>query len=134
MAEVSHVAANGTKQLGQSDDGGVDGVIYRDVLEFDRLYLQSNRLSADTWVSAQQVREFIGSLDKHHTNKGVFVTTADFSAPARQEAIKASKNIALIHGEKLTQLMISHHVGCEIRETLHISRVDEDFFNDWNEN
>ncbi len=134
VAKVFNVSANGTKHLGQSYDGGVDGVIYQDVLELDRLYIQAKRLSADTWVSAQQVREFIGSLDKHHTNKGVFVTTADFSAPARQEAIKASKNIALIHGEKLTQLMISHHVGCEIRETLHISRIDEDFFNDWNEN
>ncbi|MBL0337606.1 MAG: restriction endonuclease [Rhodospirillaceae bacterium] len=91
MAKVFNVSANGTKHLGQSYDGG-GRVIYQDVLELDRLYIQAKRLSADTWVSAQQVREFIGSLDKHHTNKGVFVTTADFSAPARgKKQLKLAK-------------------------------------------
>lgn len=133
IAKVFNVLPNRTKHLGKSYDGGVDGVIYQDNLELERIYIQAKRLSPETWVSAKQVREFIGSLDKHRTNKGVFVTTANFSATARQETINSSKNISLIDGRRLTELMMDYHIGCEIEETLFLQRINYDYFDAWDE-
>jgi restriction system protein len=38
--------------------------------------------------------------------------------------------IVLIDGEQLTTLMIRYNVGAQIEETLHVKRIDEDFFLD----
>jgi restriction system protein len=34
----------------------------------------------------------------------------------------------LVDGTQLTKLMIRHEVGCRVEETLHIKRIDEEFF------
>jgi restriction system protein len=34
----------------------------------------------------------------------------------------------LIDGEQLAKLMIRYNVGCRIEETLHIKKIDEEFF------
>jgi restriction system protein len=34
----------------------------------------------------------------------------------------------LIDGEQLAKLMIGYNVGCRIEETLHIKKIDEEFF------
>jgi restriction system protein len=34
----------------------------------------------------------------------------------------------LIDGEELARLMIRHDVGVRIAETVHVKRIDEDFF------
>ncbi len=39
-----------------------------------------------------------------------------------------SKRIVLINGKRLGDLMIQHNVGCRIEETLHIKKIDEDYF------
>jgi restriction system protein len=36
----------------------------------------------------------------------------------------------LIDGDELARLMIHHDVGVRIAETLHVKRIDEDFFLD----
>ena len=37
-------------------------------------------------------------------------------------------DIVLIDGEQLAKLMIRHNVGCRVQDTLHIKKIDEDFF------
>jgi len=39
-----------------------------------------------------------------------------------------SKRIVLIDGDHLADLMIRHGIGCRTEETLHIKKIDEDFF------
>jgi restriction system protein len=56
------------------------------------------------------------------------VTTSVFSPSARETAEFLSKRIVLIDGEQLAKLMIRHNVGCRVEDTLHIKRIDEDFF------
>ena len=56
------------------------------------------------------------------------MTTSTFSPSARETADFLSKRIVLIDGEQLTKLMIRHNVGCRIEDTLHIKKVDEEFF------
>ena len=60
--------------------------------------------------------------------KGVFVTTSSFTSEAKNTVKKASKNIVLIDGAQLSQLMIKYGVGCKTKETVLIQKIDEDFF------
>ena len=122
--------ADAGRALGGSGDDGVDGVIDQDALGLDRVYVQAKRYSAGNCVGSGAIRDFFGSLDRHKAAKGLFVTTSTFSPSARETAAFLSKRIVLIDGDQLTKLMIRHNVGCRVEETLHIKKVDEDFF-DW---
>jgi restriction system protein len=103
------------KALGKSGDGGVDGVIDQDALGLDRIYAQAKRC-ADSKVSAGEIRDFFGSLDRFIANKGLFVTTATFSPAAKDTAEMLSKRIVLIDGPLLTRLMIRFNTGCRIEK------------------
>ena len=63
------------------------------------------------------------------TTKGVFVTTSEFDNSAVKKAHDAHHRIILIDGVKLAELMITHNVGVQIRDTYEVKEIDEDFFN-----
>jgi restriction system protein len=119
---------NAGRTLGRSGDDGVDGVIDQDSLGLDRVYIQAKRYAAGNNVGAGAIRDFFGSLDRHKATKGLFVTTSAFSASAKETAELLSKRIVLVDGDDLARLMVRHNVGCRIEETLHIKKVDEEFF------
>ena len=121
-------AADAGRALGRSGDDGVDGVIDQDALGLDRVYVQAKRYASGNNIGSGAIRDFFGSLDRHKATKGLFVTTSTFSPSARETAEFLSKRIVLIDGDQLTRLMIRHNVGCRIEDTLHIKRIDEDFF------
>lgn len=120
-------AADAGRALGKSGDGGVDGVIDQDALGLDRIYVQAKRY-ADNKVSAGDIRDFFGSLDRFKASKGLFVTTSSFSPAAKETADLLSKRIVLIDGNQLTRLMIRYDIGCRVEETIQIKKVDEEFF------
>jgi restriction system protein len=121
-------AADAGRALGRSGDDGVDGVIDQDALGLDRVYIQAKRYAIGNNIGPGAIRDFFGSLDRHKAAKGLFVTTSVFSPSARETAQFLSKRIVLIDGDQLAKLMIRHNVGCRIEDTLHIKKVDEDFF------
>jgi restriction system protein len=121
-------AVDAGRAIGRSGDDGVDGVIDQDALGLDRVYIQAKRYADGNNIGAGAIRDFFGSLDRHKATKGLFVTTSTFSASARDTAEFLSKRIVLIDSEQLTKLMIRHNVGCRIEDTLHIKKIDEDFF------
>jgi restriction system protein len=121
-------AADAGRALGRSGDEGVDGVIDQDALGLDRVYIQAKRYAIGNNIGSGAIRDFFGSLDRHKATKGLFVTTSIFSPSARETAEFLSKRIVLIDGEQLTKLMIRHNVGCRVEDTLHIKKIDEDFF------
>jgi restriction system protein len=116
------------RTLGRSGDDGVDGVIDQDALGLDRVYIQAKRYAAGNNIGPGAIRDFFGSLDRHKASKGLFVTTSTFSASAKETAEHLSKRIVLVDGDQLARLMIRHNVGCRIEDTLHIKKVDEEFF------
>lgn len=120
-------AAEAGRALGKSGDGGVDGVIDQDALGLDRIYVQAKRY-ADNKVSAGDIRDFFGSLDRFKASKGLFVTTSGFSPAAKETAELLSKRIVLIDGHLLTRLMIRYDIGCRVEETIQIKKIDEEFF------
>jgi restriction system protein len=118
------------RAVGRSGDGGIDGVIDQDPLGLDRVYLQAKRYQLDAPVSEPEIRGFSGSLGAAKASKGVFVTTSSFTKPAREFAERHPFKMVLIDGAQLTALMIRHNVGVRTVETLHVKKVDEDFFGD----
>jgi len=63
--------------IGQSGDGGIDGIIKEDRLGLDIVYLQAKRWEAA--VGSPEVRNFTGSLEGHGAQKGVLITTSKFA-------------------------------------------------------
>lgn len=115
-------------KLGQSHDGGVDGVINQDLLGVDQIYIQAKRYKQDNKVGEPDIRNFAGALDKHKAIKGIFFTTSDFSAPAQQVIKELSLKIILINGTELAKLMLQYNIGCRDEQVLHLKKIDEEFF------
>ena len=62
--------------------------------------------------------------------KGVFITTADYSKGAIDFAKNLDSKIVLIDGEELAELMIDNNIGVSLEATYEIKKIDSDFFSD----
>jgi restriction system protein len=111
-------------------DGGIDGIIHEDALGLDAVYIQAKRYDAKNTVGRPDVQRFIGSLTGEGANKGVFVTTSNFSSEAVSYLQRVQHRVVLINGQRLARLMIQHGVGVRTRQTYLIQSVDEDYFAD----
>lgn len=114
--------------LGRAGDGGVDGVIKEDELGLDVVYVQAKRFAEEQSVPLSEVRDFVGGLDAHRANKGVFVTTSYFPATAYEFVARVSKRVALIDGPELAKLMIRHRVGVRVKASYEVKRIDDGYF------
>lgn len=74
------------RALGQSGDGGVDGVIDQDPLGVDQIYLQAKRYGPANSVGPGEIRDFYGALSIKKATKGIFFTTSHFTGSAEQTA------------------------------------------------
>lgn len=119
------------ERIGKSGDGGIDGIINEDALGLDAVYVQAKRYATDSKVGRPALQAFVGSLTGEGANKGVFVTTSDFSKEARDYLNKVQHRIVLINGDRLARLMIQHEVGVRARKTYVLRSVDEDYFTDF---
>lgn len=119
------------ERIGKSGDGGIDGIINEDALGLDAVYIQAKRYAPDSKVGRPALQAFVGSLTGEGANKGVFVTTSDFSKEAKDYLNKVQHRIVLINGDRLARLMIQHEVGVRARKTYVLRSVDEDYFTDF---
>lgn len=114
------------KSIGQTGDGGIDGIIKEDKLGLDVIYIQAKRW--ENTVGRPEIQRFAGALQGHRANKGIFITTGSFSKEAKDYANSINTKIILIDGEILTRLMIEHNVGVSTTETYEVKKVDSDYF------
>ena len=111
--------------VGRSGDGGIDGIINQDRLGLDVVYVQAKRWKNN--VGAPEIAGFAGALAGKGANKGIFITTSDFTKAAKDYDAAGFK-IILIDGKRFAQLMIDHNVGVSTVKTYEIKRVDSDYF------
>ena len=111
--------------VGRSGDGGIDGIINQDRLGLDVVYVQAKRWKNN--VGVPEIAGFAGALAGKGANKGIFITTSDFTKAAKDYDAAGFK-IILIDGKRLAQLMIDHNVGVSTVKTYEIKRVDSDYF------
>lgn len=116
--------------LGRSGDNGIDGLINQDPLGVDQVYIQAKRYSEGNNVGSSDVRDFFGALNIKRAQKGIFVTTSDFTSSALQTTKDLGSRIVLINGSQLAKLMVRYSIGCRSVNVLHLKKVDESFFED----
>jgi restriction system protein len=114
--------------LGKSGDNGVDGVIDQDPLGVDQIYIQAKRYAHGNTVGSGDIRDFFGALSLKRANKGIFITTSEFTASARDTAQGLGTRIVLINGKELAKLMLKYNIGSRDEQVLYLKKIDEEYF------
>jgi restriction system protein len=84
-------------------------------------------LPAGNKVGREEVAAFAGSVVGA---KGVFVTTSAFTKQAIDFVRDKHKNIVLIDGQRLGELMLRCGLGVNEKRTYRVYVLDEDLFSD----
>lgn len=116
------------KVTGKSGDGGIDGTGILQVnpfVSFDVLF-QCKRYKGS--VSSPQIRDFRGAM-LGRADKGIIITTGNFTADAKTEARRVPPPIELVDGEKLVQMFENLELGLKPKKDFDL---DYNFFNDFN--
>jgi restriction system protein len=114
--------------IGRVGDGGIDGIIKEDKLGLDVIYIQAKRWAGT--VGRPEIQAFVGSLEGHRANKGVFITTSHFSPDAKDYVSRIGKKIVLIDGEQLSEMMMDHDVGVTTEDSYVVKKIDSDYFSE----
>jgi len=115
------------KVTGKSGDGGIDGTGILQVnpfVSFDILF-QCKRYKGS--VSSPQIRDFRGAM-LGRADKGIIITTGNFTADAKNEARRVPPPIELVDGEKLVQMFENLELGLKPKKDFDL---DYNFFNDF---
>ncbi|GEM_PF-2956095 len=115
--------------LGGTDDGGIDGIVrIVDELGFEKeiIYIQSKcRKALNKMTSATEIRQFYGAIQYKKAKKAIVMTNARFHHLAIQE-VEGAKDIVLIDGNRLAELMIEYRFG--VKEKNGQPVIDQKFF------
>ena len=114
------------ERVGQSGDGGIDGIIKEDRLGLDTIYIQAKRWQGS--VGAPEIQKFVGALQGQRAHKGVFITTSSFTPKAIEYVSNLPTKVVLIDGQQLATLMMDFDVGVSVAATYAVKRIDSDYF------
>ncbi|RZU99719.1 restriction endonuclease [Spiribacter vilamensis] len=120
--------ADAAHSVGRSGDEGIDGTIAEDPLGLDVVYVQAKRWAAT--IGRPEIQKFAGALQGQLARKGVFLTTADFTAEARKFTQAIDASIVLIDGQRLAKLMVDQGVGVSAAGEYRMHRIDTDYFSE----
>jgi restriction system protein len=115
------------RAVGQSGDGGIDGIIKEDRLGLDTIYLQAKRYTEQA-IGRPAIQGFVGALQGVRARKGIFITTSRFAAPAIEYAKSIDTKVVLIDGQQLAEYMIDFDLGVTRVSTFQVKRIDADYF------
>lgn len=114
------------ERIGQSGDGGIDGIIKEDRLGLDTIYIQAKRWQGS--VGRPEIQKFVGALQGQRAKKGVFITTSSYTAEAIDYASRIDTKVVLIDGQVLANLMMDFDVGVSVSASYIVKRIDSDYF------
>ena len=114
------------ERIGQTGDGGIDGIIKEDRLGLDAIFIQAKRWQGS--VGRPEIQKFVGALQGQRAKKGVFITTSTYTAEAVDYASRIDTKVVLIDGKALSALMIDFDVGVSVSASYVVNRVDSDYF------
>lgn len=114
------------ERIGQTGDGGIDGIIKEDRLGLDTIFIQAKRWQGS--VGRPEIQKFVGALQGQRARKGVFITTSSFTADAAKYPSLIDTKVVLIDGKQLASLMIDFDVGIAAAASYVVKRIDSDYF------
>ena len=113
-----------------SRDGGIDvnGELVIDGVIRVKMVVQVKRYKIGNNVQAPVVQQLRGNLNTVLLERGLLVTTSDFTKGAYQDAAAYGKpNIDLMNGEKLVDLLLKYEIGVKSQK---VYTIDESMFSD----
>ncbi|MBP5975069.1 restriction endonuclease [Brasilonema sp. CT11] len=108
-----------------SKDGGIDGVVKGDTLGFEKIYIQAKRYKENN-VQLSEIKHFIASINNN--DKGLFITTSDFTSSIYTYLSKRNEKVVLINGQELVNLMFRLNLGVSMSYQYEVKNIDTDFF------
>jgi restriction system protein len=113
-----------------TNDKGIDGIIKEDILGFGRIHIQAKRFDTSNNISREDIQRFVGALAVAKSDKGVFITTSDFSKGAYDyvSSLNSSANVVLINGNKLAEFIYDFNLGMQIEKIIEVKKLDSDFW------
>jgi len=113
-----------------TNDKGIDGVINEDVLGFGRVCIQAKKYGIGNLVGRDELQKFAGALMQAQSNKGVFITTSDFTKSSYEfvHTLNANIRIILISGKDLASYIFDYNLGMQTEKVIEIKRLDSDFW------
>ena len=113
-----------------SNDKGIDGIIKEDILGFGRIHIQAKRFDTSNNISREDIQRFVGALAVAQSDKGVFITTSDFSKGAYEyvASLNSTAKIVLINGTKLAEYIYDFNLGMQSEKIIEIKKLDSDFW------
>lgn len=114
------------ERIGQSGDGGIDGIIKEDRLGLDAIFIQAKRWQGS--VGRPEIQKFVGALQGQRARKGVFITTSWYTAEAIDYASRIDTKVVLLDGKALSALMIDFDIGVAASAAYVVKRIDSDYF------
>ncbi len=128
LGAMKYGASGQIESTAASGDAGIDGVISQDPLGLDRIYVQAKRYDRDRTIGRPTMQAFVGALQGHQADRGVFMTTCRFTSEALTYADRVGVRVIPIDGEELASLMLKHGVGVQPGYVVTLMKLDEDFF------
>jgi restriction system protein len=116
------------ERIGQTGDGGIDGIIKEDRLGLDTIFIQAKRWQGS--VGRPEIQKFVGALQGQRARKGVFITTSTYTTEAIEYSSRIDTKVVLIDGKRLAELMIDFEVGVTPSASYVVKRIDSDYFED----
>ena len=114
------------ERIGQTGDGGIDGIIKEDRLGLDTIFIQAKRWQGS--VGRPEIQKFVGALQGQRAKKGVFITTSSYTAEAIDYTSRIDTKVVLIDGRQLSALMMDFDVGVSVSASYVVKRIDSDYF------
>ena len=107
-----------------SGDAGLDGVV---ALEGETYGIQCKHFGANEYISVGEIRDFIGALHMQGLGKGQFVTTGQYSDPARKlarDSLETTVKVSLLSIGDLIEmgagLRLTKELIAEAKERWHV--------------
>lgn len=116
------------RAVGQTGDGGIDGIIDEDRLGLDTIYVQAKRW--ENVVGRPEIQKFVGALMGKRARKGIFITTSKFSNEAIDYVSNIDFKVVLVDGQRLAEFMMDYDVGVTGSTVYQLKKIDSDYFSD----
>ncbi|WP_336883610.1 restriction endonuclease [Priestia koreensis] len=109
----------------KSNDGGIDGYIFRTLLKQGPMAIQTKRYADHVYVKNSEIHQFISAYKNKGVKEAYFVTTSSFSETAEEIG---KMGLCLIDGDKLLNMIFTTKIGLrKISDILY--SIDEKYFN-----
>jgi restriction system protein len=115
-----------------SNDHGIDGIIKKDILGLERIYIQAKNYDRQSGIGREHIQKFVGALAGVQSKNGVFITTSFYHKTALEyvKNLNGNPNLILINGEELANYVYEYNLGMQTEQVITIKKLDSDYWDE----